>query len=183
MKTHTLLIWTCLLAGSGSLHADEALPFNPERLWLPPSAANLRPALEEAARRASRDPECEEVLYGRLNNWRTEQGDPSMTILCQRDARSTFDLVYRVAELSLHDEEQIPDFSTRDAESNLETLRRLLMSESDSGSAAESEAEEAENLNRQITPDEANRSLELDLDELLRNRNQDDQQEAPPELF
>ncbi len=182
MKTRTLLIWICLLAGGGSLYADETLPFNPERLWLPPSAASLRPALEEAARRASRDPECAEVLYGRLNNWRTEQGDPSMTILCQRDARSTFDLVYRVAELSVHEEEEIPDFSSRDAESNLETLRRLLMSESESGVTAEPETE-ASDPERQSTTDEADRSLELDLDELLRNRNQNDQQEAPPELF
>jgi len=70
-----------------------------ERLWLPSRHRQLRPLLEAAALQALEQPECREVLYGQLNEYRTERTEPTFTILCLYDARTTFNLIYLASEL------------------------------------------------------------------------------------
>jgi len=182
--TLTTALWLtshCLLS-----HAETV---NPDRLWLPPSAAHLMPALQEASRQALNHPECAQVLYGRLNEFRTEHQTPALTILCQRDARSTFNLVFRVDELTVPDtEENDLVYTTENAASNLEALRRALLSrqeletssDNDIGPSEDADETSATGTDTSAMPDNR-RSLELDLDELLRRPER--QSDNPPDLF
>lgn len=72
---------------------------NTDRLWLPAGLGHMRPLLTTAAERALDNPECVDVLYGRLNEYRSERGEPAFTILCLHDARTTFNLIYLASEL------------------------------------------------------------------------------------
>jgi len=101
---------------SGGLTAAEAL--KPQRLWLPSSQENLRDLLVAAAERALVNPECAEVLYGRLNEYRTENEETAFTILCMRDPRYTFNLVFNASGLEASE-------GGREDVSNTEDLRRL----------------------------------------------------------
>lgn len=180
---------TCALLLFGSSHVLCAESVNRERLWLPPAAVHLMPALEEAARRALAHPDCTQVLYGRLNEYRTEHNEPAMTILCQIDARTTFNLVFRVDELIIEDSDGSDlVFTTDNAESNLETLRRALManpdvapqaSNQDTNEQGNPDENEGENQRSTVTTDP--RSLELGLDELLRRP--PPQTNDAPEIF
>lgn len=183
MKYCLLLMCTLFwIANNPFLHAKTV---NPERLWLPPSAAHMMPALEEAAQRALAHPECAQVLYGRLNEFRTENNEPAMTILCQIDARNTFNLVFRVDELiTADDNDGELIYTTDNAESNLEALRRALMSnpglipQENSPSSGNTESVPE---NTESAEPAASRSLELDLDELLRRP--PPQTDDAPEIF
>lgn len=196
MRNRYLLIYTALfflaitgstvsMAGTGANRAA----VNPDRLWLPPSARDLRPALEEAARRALMDPDCNEILYGRLNDYRTEHGEPSLTILCQKDPRNTFNLVFSVTELGpAFNGEDMSGLSNTDAETNLEALRRMLMSnqELQEHMPQRQSSGSADNAEEQTDPEEESSvrdldDLELDLDTLLRTRSRT--ADEPPELF
>ncbi len=110
------LLLTALL--SGSVTAAEAEAVKPHRLWLPSSQGNLRELLVAAAHRALEDPDCAEVLYGRLNEYRTENDETAFTILCMRDLRYTFNLVFNASELE-------PAESEEEVVSNAEDLQRL----------------------------------------------------------
>lgn len=118
----TALAAVLLLASvlAGGLSAAEAV--KPHRLWLPSSQSNLRGLLEAAANRALEDPDCTEVLYGRLNEYRTENEGTAFTILCMRDPRYTFNLVFHASELEPAESE--PDRASNS--SDLQRLRELL---------------------------------------------------------
>lgn len=100
----------------GPVSAAEAI--KPHRLWLPSSQENLRDLLVAAAQQALQDPDCAEVLYGRLNEFRSENDETAFTILCMRDPRYTFNLVFNASDLEPADSEQ-------ETESNTEDLQRL----------------------------------------------------------
>lgn len=74
-------------------------PLREDRLWLSPAHASHREALVRAARQALLHAECNEVLYGGLNEFRTEHEGTSFTILCMRDGRTTFNQVFFQADL------------------------------------------------------------------------------------
>ncbi len=79
--------------------ATTARQVNPERLWLPASAANLRPFLQMAVNKVMEDPACVEVLYARLNEYRTIYEEPTFTVLCQKDPKTTFNRVVKITEV------------------------------------------------------------------------------------
>lgn len=128
---------------SGGVVAAEAGAVKSHRLWLPPSQENLRDLLVAAAHQALQDPDCAEVLYGRLNEYRTENDETAFTILCMRDPRYTFNLVFNADDLKPADREQEVVSNTED----LQRLRALLgdipasvregSSENDAGQEAE----------------------------------------------
>ncbi len=115
-----LLMWT--LAGAGALaaeaapgekveaEAEAATTTDRTRLWLPESSAHLQPFLELAVAEALRDTTCTEVLYARLNEYRTIYEEPTFTILCKKDYKSTFNKVYHITELD-------PEYNSRIAQS------------------------------------------------------------------
>jgi hypothetical protein len=80
----------------GSASAREV---NADRLWLPASAANLRPFLVMAVNKVLEDPSCVEVLYARLNEYRTIYEEPTFTVLCQKDPKTTFNRVVKITEV------------------------------------------------------------------------------------
>ncbi len=45
------------------------------------------------------DPTCVEVLYARLNEYRTIYEEPTFTILCQKDPKTTFNRVVKITEV------------------------------------------------------------------------------------
>ena len=119
-----LLLWT--LAGNVAQAAEAIVGATPEpkadaeaeaavttdrtRLWLPESSVHLHPFLELAVAEALRDPTCTEVLYARLNEYRTIYEEPTFTILCKKDYKSTFNKVYHITELD-------PEYNNRIAQS------------------------------------------------------------------
>lgn len=103
---------------SGGLAAAEAETVKAHRLWLPSTQENLRELLVAAAHRALQDPDCTEVLYGRLNEYRTENDETAFTILCMRDPRYTFNLVFNASDLE-------PAETEPEVISNTEDLQRL----------------------------------------------------------
>lgn len=123
LATRSLLLMS-MLAGAGALAADADLEAKIEteaeaeaasttdrtRMWLPESAANLHPFLELAVAEALRDTTCTEVLYARLNEYRTIYEEPTFTILCKKDYKSTFNKVYHITELD-------PEYNNRIAQS------------------------------------------------------------------
>ena len=91
--TATVLALTGL---SGTVAAQDVTS---ERLWLPASASNLRPFLVMAVNKVKEDPACAEVLYARLNEYRTIYEEPTFTILCQKDPKTTFNRVVKITEV------------------------------------------------------------------------------------
>jgi hypothetical protein len=88
----------------GQLHAQanrvSSIPgMKPERMWLPSSQEYLRPWLELAVLESMENPDCAEVMYARLNEYRTQTAEPAFTILCRKDYRTTFNLVYLISQL------------------------------------------------------------------------------------
>jgi len=80
--------------------ADSDNPrFKPERMWLPVAAQHLRPYLSIAVAQALKDEECAEILYARLNDYRTAYEEPTFTVLCKKDYKTTFNLVYKASDL------------------------------------------------------------------------------------
>jgi hypothetical protein len=134
------LLFGLTLAGAG-VRAE----VRPERLWLPPTFAQYSDALSTAAELALEHPDCKEVLYGRLNEFRSENSEISFTILCMKDARSTFNQVFALAELL---DNPAADARRAARQQELEQLRNLLQpsrrSDSSSGTDAESEQADAQ---------------------------------------
>lgn len=110
LHTLPLSLRAALLAGVVTLAAlplaATAQNVNSERLWLPASAANLRPFLVMAVNKVMEDPTCVEVLYARLNEYRTIYEEPTFTILCQKDPKTTFNRVVKITEVD-------PDYFTK----------------------------------------------------------------------
>lgn len=98
-------------------------PLREDRLWLSPSHASHREALVRAARQALLHAECNEVLYGGLNEFRTERVGTSFTILCMRDGRTTFNQVFFEADLMTNEDIQA---RTPGGGAELERLRSLM---------------------------------------------------------
>lgn len=127
LTTRSLLL-LCALAGDVALaaeadveakvdvEAEVGVTTDPTRMWLPESAIHLHPFLELAVAEALRDSTCTEVLYARLNEYRTTYEEPTFTILCKRDYKSTFNKVYHITELD-------PEYNNRIAQS--ETTSQL----------------------------------------------------------
>lgn len=88
-----------LLALTGLSAIATAQDVQSERLWLPASATNLRPFLVMAVNKVKEDPACVEVLYARLNEYRTIYEEPTFTILCQKDPKTTFNRVVKITEV------------------------------------------------------------------------------------
>jgi hypothetical protein len=119
-----MLLFSVLVCGLYAVMPASA-QIREERLWLPASHSQMRPLLLEAAQRALQHPECVEVLYGRLNEFRTESGETAFTILCMKNARSTFNQVFRLSDLQAQPVRVEPrEENTSRAE--LERLRNLL---------------------------------------------------------
>lgn len=103
-----------------------------ERLWLPASASHLRPFLQMAVDLALTDEECTDVLYARLNEYRTIYEEPTFTILCKRDAKSTFNRVIAITEVDpdyfakLEAGEEALD-TARSLSSDIEAIRQQLL--------------------------------------------------------
>ncbi|HBN15837.1 MAG TPA: hypothetical protein DD407_12430 [Pseudohongiella sp.] len=120
------------------------------RLWLPASYAHLQDQLVLAARRAARHEDCQEVLYGRLNEYRTERDEPSFTIMCMKDVRTTFDQVFFASEL---DGESLDEPRQQPTSEELEQLRGLLQSVAPNRRAPGSE-DDADEAAVDMTPPE-----------------------------
>ena len=98
-------------------------PVKESRLWLPSAQASHREALLRAARQALLHQDCNEVLYGGLNEFRSEREGISFTILCMRDSRTTFNQVFSEAQLMT--DEDIRN-RTAGGAAELERLRSLM---------------------------------------------------------
>lgn len=120
-----------LEAGISVEVAEERMPKQPlreSRLWLPPSLDSLQPFLVTAAFRAMQNPDCRDVLYGSVNEFRTENGEPTFTILCMQNPRHTFNLIFPQSILMPSVPEEVQQ-ETREAEAQLDRLRNLLQSD------------------------------------------------------
>lgn len=141
-----------LLMGLTLTSIDVGAEVRPDRLWLPPAFAQYSDALTTAAELALEHPDCKDVLYGRLNEFRSENSGISFTILCMKDARSTFNQVFALSEL-LDNPEADARRAARQRE--LEQLRGLLQPSSrpDISSEADAEEEEAEDQAGESAPE------------------------------
>ncbi len=132
------IIFTLVIATLTS--TAQAADTRSERLWLPASATHLRPFLQMAVDLALEDENCSEVLYARLNEYRTIYEEPTFTILCKRDARSTFNRVVPITEVDpeyfakLEASEEALDTS-RVLSSEIEAIRQQLLSPQEATSA------------------------------------------------
>ncbi len=118
---------------------------HPDRLWLPASAANLRPFLVMAVNKVLEDPTCVEVLYARLNEYRTIYEEPTFTVLCQKDPKTTFNRVVKITEVDPEYFEKLrasADASNQAQSLNpeIEALRRQLLGAGDAPEQAPAEA-------------------------------------------
>jgi len=122
MRPALILISMLLLCAAVT---DARAEIRPERLWLPAGSSHLRDLLNIAAFRALEHSDCKEVLYGRLNEYRTENADTAFTILCMKDERTTFNLVFYASDLSsgAGQTSEADDAASRE---ELERLRNLL---------------------------------------------------------
>lgn len=93
------LIIVIILVSAALTNAAYAANVRSERLWLPASATHLRPFLQMAVDLALTDENCTDVLYARMNEYRTIYDEPTFTILCKRDAKSTFNRVVPITEV------------------------------------------------------------------------------------
>jgi len=98
-QTLRLALTATVLALTGLSASVAAQDVQSERLWLPASATNLRPFLVMAVNKVKEDPACVEVLYARLNEYRTIYEEPTFTILCQKDPKTTFNRVVKITEV------------------------------------------------------------------------------------
>lgn len=74
-------------------------PLDANRLWVPPRQSAFADLLLTAANLALEHPDCAEVLYGALNEYRTEREGTSFTIMCIKDARTTFNQIFFASDL------------------------------------------------------------------------------------
>tara|TARA_R100001377_G_scaffold47417_1_gene27346 strand:- start:471 stop:1013 length:543 start_codon:yes stop_codon:yes gene_type:complete len=132
-----LLLAAALLFVAPSYGADT----RSERLWLPANASHLRPFLQMAVNLALEEEDCNDVLYARLNEYRTIYEEPTFTILCKKDAKTTYNRVVPITEVDpeyfakiQQSEDAANTASTLTPE--IEALRRQLLSPSSAASSA-----------------------------------------------
>lgn len=106
----------------------------PDRLWLLPRHAELADLLHRAARQALQHPDCNEILYGSLNEFKTDRIGTSFTILCMKDARTTFNQVFFADDLL--SEEELDDAEVPDGADDLERLRQMMSPAGQTGDPA-----------------------------------------------
>lgn len=106
------------------------------RLWLLPRHAELTDLLHRAGRQALQHPDCNEVLYGSLNEFKTDRIGTSFTILCMKDARTTFNQVFFAEDLMTDDELDVVE-DPADASDELERLRRMMVPFNQANEAAD----------------------------------------------
>lgn len=82
-----------------AINVHPKTPLNTARLWLPAQHVASAGSLLAAAHRALEHPDCAEVLYGGLNEFRTEREGTSFTIMCIKDARTTFNQIFFQSDL------------------------------------------------------------------------------------
>lgn len=87
----------------------ETIRVKPERLWLPSSAQHLRPYLQLAVEQALENEDCLEVLYARLNEYRTVYDEPTFSVLCKKDYKTTFNRIYQVSELDQYYDSRVAE--------------------------------------------------------------------------
>lgn len=103
-------------------------PLRESRLWVPASQEGLKPFLVTAALRAMDNPDCRAVLYGSVNEFRTEHEEPTFTILCMQNPRHTFNLIFPRSVLMPTVPEEVRK-EAEEAEVELDRLRNLLQSD------------------------------------------------------
>lgn len=96
-----------------------------DRLWLLPRHAEFADLLNRAGRQALQHADCNEVLYGSLNEFKTERIGTSFTILCMKDARTTFNQVFFANDLM--SEEELTAVEAPVASEDLERLRQMMV--------------------------------------------------------
>jgi hypothetical protein len=115
-------------AGSAAAAPQAQLrELRPERLWLLPRHAEFAPLLNRAAEQALQHPDCIEVLNGGLNEFRTERTGISFTILCMKDARTTFNQVFYAEDLMVGDELDNEEEPEAVLDSELQRLRDMML--------------------------------------------------------
>lgn len=131
------LVMAAMLFAASSFGADT----RSERLWLPASAAHLRPFLQMAVDLAMENPDCTDVLYARLNEYRTTYEEPTFTILCKKDARTTYNRVVPISEVDpdyfakIQRSEDASD-AARALSPEIEALRNQLLSPAAAGASS-----------------------------------------------
>jgi hypothetical protein len=106
-------------------------PLDANRLWLPPRHTESAGRLLTAAILALEHPDCGEVLYGGLNEYRTEREGTSFTILCIKDARTTFNQIFFASDLYETEIETPEDDAASSADSEeIERLRQFIQNPS-----------------------------------------------------
>lgn len=144
-----LLLSSVLTGAAAAAEAEtDTAAVPPHRLWLPSSQENLRELLVAAAHRALEDPDCAEVLYGRLNEYRSENDETAFTILCLRDPRYTFNLVFQASDLQPAEPEQ-------EVVSNTEDLQRLRALLGDIPASVRSGSDDSDDSEAQEVPEES----------------------------
>lgn len=147
--------------------------FKPERMWLPVSAQHLRPYLSIAVEQALEDEECAEILYARLNDYRTAYEEPTFTVLCKKDYKTTFNHVYKASDLDeFYDVKAAESEAAADRSTalvpDIEALRQSLIAPAASISNAAPAAVQIPEPQQQDAPrarsDEDPNDLSLDLD-------------------
>ena len=132
-----LVLATTLLFASSSYGSES----RSERLWLPASASHLRPFLQMAVNLAMEEEGCNDVLYARLNEYRTIYEEPTFTILCKTDAKTTYNRVVPITEVDpeyfakIQRSEDAAD-TARTLTPEIEALRNQLLSPSSAASGS-----------------------------------------------
>jgi hypothetical protein len=174
------LLAATLLFAASSYGADT----RSERLWLPASAAHLRPFLRMAVDLAMEDEDCTDVLYARLNEYRTTYEEPTFTILCKKDAKTTFNRVVPITEVDpdyfakIQQSEEATD-TARTLSPEIEALRNQLVSPSAASGSGASAAERAPAAAPSARADEDPDDLTLDLETNSVDRGNTDLLSAP----
>ncbi len=151
--SYCTVLLTALLSSASSHGADT----RSERLWLPASAAHLRPFLQMAVDLALEDENCTDVLYARMNEYRTIYDEPTFTILCKKDAKSTFNRVIPITEVDpdyfakIQQSEDALD-TARTLSPEIEALRNQLLTPSSAAGASTQESAPSRSANAAVAP-------------------------------
>lgn len=167
-RYHKLPLLAVALSFAASTYGSES---RSERLWLPASAAHLRPFLQMAVDLAMESEDCTDVLYARLNEYRTTYEEPTFTILCKKDAKTTYNRVVPITEVDpdyfakIQQSEDAAD-TARTLSPEIEALRNQLLSPSaaSSSGARQSALEPAPAAVPSVQVEEDPNDLSLDLE-------------------
>lgn len=140
-----------------------------DRMWLPASSAHLRPFLQMAVNLALEEEDCNEVLYARLNEYRTIYEEPTFTILCKKDVKTTYNRVVPITEVDpeyfakIQRSEDAAD-TARTLTPEIEALRNQLLSPSSAASISPAQAAPTPTTAPRAAANEDPNDLTLDLE-------------------